>query len=259
MKQWALVTGASSGIGLHLAECFAKDGISLVLSARNEAKLSELAADFMSKYKVDVVVVSSDLSKPNAATELISKVKAHNIELTYLVNNAGVGTYGLFENTPIEATTSMLRLNMEALTVLCSGFMPDLLKTRGKILNVASTAAFQPGPYMAAYYATKAYVLSFSEALAEELADKGVAVCTLCPGPTASGFQAEANMQKSALVQGKRMPSSEDVAVKGYAAMKRNQRVYIHGALNWTMAQSIRFTPRSWATKVVKFISKPVA
>ena len=112
---------------------------------------------------------------------------------------------------------------------------------------------------MAAYYATKAYVLSFSEALAEELVDRGVAVCTLCPGPTASGFQAEANMQKSALVQGKRMPSSEDVAVKGYAAMKRNQRVYIHGALNWTMAQSIRFTPRSWATKVVKLISKPVA
>ena len=96
MKQWALVTGASSGIGLHLAECFAKDGISLVLSARNEAKLSELAADFMGKYKVDVLVVSSDLSKPNAATELIAKVKAHNIELTYLVNNAGGGTYGLF-------------------------------------------------------------------------------------------------------------------------------------------------------------------
>jgi short-subunit dehydrogenase len=112
---------------------------------------------------------------------------------------------------------------------------------------------------MAAYYATKAYVLSFSEALAEELADSGVAVCTLCPGPTASGFQAEANMQKSALVQGKHMPSSEEVAVKGYVAMKRNKRVYIHGALNWTMAQSIRFTPRSWATKVVKFISKPVA
>ena len=259
MKQWALVTGASSGIGLHLAECFAKDGISLVLSARNEAKLDELSKQWMAQYKVDVVVIPSDLSKPNAATELIAQVKVNQIELSYLVNNAGVGTYGLFENTPIDATTSMLRLNMEALTVLCSGFMPDLLKTKGKILNVASTAAFQPGPYMAAYYATKAYVLSFSEALAEELAGKGVAVCTLCPGPTASGFQAEANMQKSALVQGKHMPSSKDVAVKGYKAMQRNQRVYIHGALNWTMAQSIRFTPRSLATKVVKFISKPVS
>lgn len=259
MKQWALITGASSGIGLHLAACFAKDGISLLLCARNQAKLAQLAADWTEKYKVDVMVIASDLSKPNAAQELIETVKAQQIEITYLVNNAGVGTYGLFQNTPAEATTRMLRLNMEALTVLCSGFMPDLLKTKGKILNVASTAAFQPGPYMAAYYATKAYVLSFSEALAEELANSGVAVCTLCPGPTASGFQAEANMQKSALVQGKRMPSSEEVAVKGYAAMKRNQRVYIHGALNWTMAQSIRFTPRSWATKVVKFISKPVA
>ncbi|MFN7504770.1 MAG: SDR family NAD(P)-dependent oxidoreductase, partial [Limnobacter sp.] len=197
MKAWALVTGASSGIGLHLAECFAKDGISLVLSARNETRLNELAEDWISQYKVDVVVIGSDLSKPNAASELVTQVKARHIELSYLVNNAGVGTYGLFENTPIENTTSMLRLNMEALTVLCSGFMPDLLRTRGKILNVASTAAFQPGPYMAAYYATKAYVLSFSEALAEELADSGVAVCTLCPGPTASGFQAEANMQKS--------------------------------------------------------------
>lgn len=258
MKQWALVTGASSGIGLHLAECFAKDGISLVLSARNENKLQELATHWRQQYGVDVVVIPSDLSKPGEADQLIQKVRSDSIELTYLVNNAGVGTYGLFKDTPVEATTSMLRLNMEALTVLCSGFMPDLLKTHGKILNVASTAAFQPGPYMAAYYATKAYVLSFSEALAEELADSGVAVCALCPGPTASGFQAEANMQKSALVQGKRMPSSEDVAIKGYKAMMRNQRVYIHGALNWTMAQSIRFTPRSWATAVVKFISKPV-
>jgi len=258
MKRWALVTGASSGIGLHLAECFAKDGISLVLSARNENKLKELANRWGKQYAVDVVVIPSDLSKAGEADQLIQKVKANSIELTYLVNNAGVGTYGLFKDTPVEATTSMLRLNMEALTVLCSGFMPDLLNTRGKILNVASTAAFQPGPYMAAYYATKAYVLSFSEALAEELADSGVAVCALCPGPTASGFQAEANMQKSALVQGKRMPSSEDVAIKGYKAMMRNQRVYIHGALNWTMAQSIRFTPRSWATAVVKFISKPV-
>jgi uncharacterized protein len=258
MKQWALVTGASSGIGLHLAECFAKDGISLVLSARNENKLQELATHWRQQYGVDVVVIPSDLSKPGEADQLIQKVRSNSIELTYLVNNAGVGTYGLFKDTPVEATTSMLRLNMEALTVLCSGFMPDLLKTHGKILNVASTAAFQPGPYMAAYYATKAYVLSFSEALAEELADSGVAVCALCPGPTASGFQAEANMQKSALVQGKRMPSSEDVAIKGYKAMMRNQRVYIHGALNWTMAQSIRFTPRSWATAVVKFISKPV-
>lgn len=258
MKQWALVTGASSGIGLHLAECFAKDGISLVLSARNENKLQELATHWRQQYGVDVVVIPSDLSKPGEADQLIQRVRSNSIELTYLVNNAGVGTYGLFKDTPVEATTSMLRLNMEALTVLCSGFMPDLLKTHGKILNVASTAAFQPGPYMAAYYATKAYVLSFSEALAEELADSGVAVCALCPGPTASGFQAEANMQKSALVQGKRMPSSEDVAIKGYKAMMRNQRVYIHGALNWTMAQSIRFTPRSWATAVVKFISKPV-
>jgi hypothetical protein len=137
--------------------------------------------------------------------------------------------------------------------------MPDLLATRGKILNTASTAAFQPGPYMAVYCATKSFVLSFSEAIASELEDTGVTVTALCPGPTASGFQDKANLGNSALVKGKKLPTAEDVAALGYRAMQRGQRVYIPGFVNWAMAQSMRVTPRNLATKVVKTLTRPIA
>jgi uncharacterized protein len=142
--------------------------------------------------------------------------------------------------------------------VLTKLFMPDLIATRGKVLNTASTAAFQPGPYMAVYYATKAFVLSFSEAIASELEDTGVTVTALCPGPTASGFQDKADMHASALVKGKRLPTAQAVAAEGYRAMQRGQRVFIPGAMNWLMAQSPRFTPRNVVTRLVKAMSKPV-
>jgi short-subunit dehydrogenase len=135
--------------------------------------------------------------------------------------------------------------------------MPDLIATKGKVLNTASTAAFQPGPYMAVYYATKAFVLSFSEAIGAELAPHGVTVTALCPGPTASRFQDKADMGTSALVKGKKLPTSEDVAAKGYRALQRGQRVYIPGGMNWIMAQSVRFTPRNMVTALVKQMSKP--
>jgi hypothetical protein len=138
-------------------------------------------------------------------------------------------------------------------------FTPDLLATRGKILNTASTAAFQPGPYMAVYCATKSFVLSFSEAIASELEDTGVTVTALCPGPTASGFQDKADLGNSALVKGKKLPTAEDVAALGYRAMQRGQRVYIPGFVNWAMAQSMRVTPRNLATKVVKTLTRPIA
>jgi short-subunit dehydrogenase len=152
----------------------------------------------------------------------------------------------------------MMQLNMNTVVALTHLFLPDLLATRGKILNTASTAAFQPGPYMAVYYATKAFVLSFSEAIASELEGSGVTVTALCPGPTASGFQDKADMHDSALVKGKKLPSSEEVAAAGFRAMQRGQRVYIPGVLNWIMAQSIRFTPRTLVTAIVRQMSKPV-
>jgi short-subunit dehydrogenase len=150
-----------------------------------------------------------------------------------------------------------MQLNMATVVVLTKLFLPDLLATRGKLLNTASTAAFQPGPYMAVYYATKAFVLSFSEAIASELEGTGVTVTALCPGPTASGFQEKADMHVSALVKGKKLPTAPAVAAEGYGAMQRGQRVFIPGVMNWLMARSVRFTPRNMITGIVKAMSKP--
>jgi short-subunit dehydrogenase len=152
-----------------------------------------------------------------------------------------------------------MQLNMNTVVVLTKLFLPDLIATKGKILNTASTAAFQPGPYMAVYYATKAFVLSFSEAIAAELDGTGVTVTALCPGPTASGFQDKADMGASALVKGKKLPTSEEVAAEGYRAMQRGQRVFVPGFMNWVMAQSVRFTPRNMVTAMVMQMSKPTA
>ncbi|HEX4878800.1 MAG TPA: SDR family oxidoreductase [Limnobacter sp.] len=257
MTQWALITGASSGIGLHLAELFAKDKINLVLSARSTDKLHALANSLKQQHGVQVHVVASDLSQPGAADALVQAIEAHGVVLSHVVNNAGVGVFGLFKDNALAEELAMMQLNMQSLVVLCKRLLPQLLQTRGQIMNVASTAAFQPGPYMAVYYATKAFVLSFSEALDEELTGTGVNVTALCPGPTASGFQAQANMNKSALVQGRKLPTSEEVAAEAYAAYKARRRVTITGWMNWVMAQSVRFTPRKVITKVVKTISKP--
>jgi uncharacterized protein len=253
-----LITGASSGIGKGFAEQFAKDGYHVVLAARSVAKLESIAADLRSKYKVNATVIAADLEAADGAAKLHADVKAQGLRLSALVNNAGYGLFGEFKDSALAPELAMMQLNMSALVTLSKLFMPDLLATRGKLLNVASTAAFQPGPYMAVYYATKAFVLSFSEAIAAELANTGVTVTALCPGPTASGFQDKAAMHDSALVKGKKLPTADEVAALGYKAMKRGQRVYVPGLMNWVMAQSIRFTPRNMVTALVKTMSKPV-
>lgn len=255
----ALVTGASSGIGRSIAEQFAKDGVNLIISARNQAQLEALAAQWRSQYRIQVTPIAADLAQPGAAQALYEAIESRGLALHYLVNNAGHGSFGLFAESPLDYELAMMRVNMEALTVLSKRLLPALIARRGKILNVASTAAFQPGPYMAVYYATKAYVLSFSEALAAELADSGVTVTALYPGPTASGFQDKAAMHASALVNGKRLPSAETVGIAGYRAMLAGKRVYIHGTLNCLLAQSIRFTPRKLVTWMVKLMSRPLA
>jgi hypothetical protein len=255
----ALITGASSGIGKALAHHFAKDGYQLVLAARGVAKMQALADDLQKNFKVAVTVIGADLETNGGAAQLHADVKARGIVLSALVNNAGYGAFGEFKDAELASELAMMQLNMNTVVVLTKLFLPDLLATRGKILNTASTAAFQPGPYMAVYYATKSFVLSFSEAIACELEDTGVTVTALCPGPTASGFQDKADLGNSALVKGKKLPTSEEVAALGYRAMQRGQRVYIPGFVNWAMAQSMRFTPRNLATKVVKTLTKPVA
>ena len=257
-KQTALVTGASGGIGKAIAEQFAKDGYDLVISARNLAQLQSLASSWQQTYKVKVLAIAADLSQPLAAEELYKEVKRQQIVITHLVNNAGYGLFGFFDKLDHTQQLAMLQLNIISLTSLAKLFLPDLLAQRGRMMNVASTAAFQPGPLMAAYYASKAYVLSLSEALAEELSDQGVSVTAFCPGPTISGFQDKASMQDSGLIKGKKLPGSEEVGLAGYRAMMTGKRVYIHGFGNWLTAQLVRFSPRAMVTKLVKLISLPV-
>jgi short-subunit dehydrogenase len=257
-KPIALITGASSGIGKALCEEFAKDGYDLVLAARSVDKMKADGAELERRYGVHVRVIGADLESVSGAEKLHAEIKASGLVLSALVNNAGYGTFGEFKDTALSATLGMMQLNMNSVVILSKLFLPDLLATQGKLLNVASTAAFQPGPFMAVYYATKSFVLYFSEGLACELEGTGVTVTALCPGPTASGFQDKAVMHASALVKNKKLPSSESVAASGYRAMKRGKRVHITGVLNNLMAQSIRFTPRRWVTSLLKQLTKPI-
>jgi short-subunit dehydrogenase len=257
-RKTALITGASSGIGKALTENFASDGYDLVLAARSVKKMEGQAAELQKRYPITATVIAADLESNDGATRLHTDIKSRGMVLSALVNNAGYGAFGEFKDLALEPQLNMMELNINALVVLTKLFLPDLLLTKGHILNIASIAAFQPGPYMAVYCATKSFVLSFSEAIAAELENTGVSVTALCPGPTASGFVDKADMHSSALVKDKKLSTSEEVAAKGYRAMKRGQRVYIPGIMNWLLAQSPRFTPRNLVTKIVKAMLKPV-
>jgi len=252
-KQTALITGASGGIGLALAKLFARDGYHLVLVARNEEKLQSLAKSLADEFDILVFVVAKDLSDPKAPAELYAEVSTQNITVDALVNNAGFATHGYFVETDLARELQELQLNITTLTHLSKLFGRDMAKRRmGKILNVASTAAFQPGPMMAVYFATKAYVLSFSEALANEMADFGVTVSALCPGATATNFFNTAEMTDSGFVEKMRMMSAEDVAEIGYRGLMRKKPVVITGFFNKVMAFSTRFVPRSLTVKIAR-------
>lgn len=250
----ALITGASSGIGLDLAKMMADDGINLVLVARSTDKLQALKAELDGK--VDVTVISKDLAEKDAAQDVYNQTKAAGIHVDYLVNNAGFGDFGPFIERDWDKNQTMIDLNITVLTHLTKLYLDDMAAAgTGKILNVASTAAFQPGPWMAVYYATKAYVLSFSEALAYEMRNSGVTVTTLCPGPTETGFVDAADMQDSKLFKLRKPATSEAVARQGYKKMLKGQRVTIQGTMNWLMAQSNRFSPRGLVLVMVDKIS----
>jgi uncharacterized protein len=250
LKQTALITGASSGIGWDLAHLFAADGHDLILVARSEGKLRELAREFEAKHKISARVIPADLERPEAPRELFASV---HTPVDVLVNNAGFGLAGPFAGNDLDRELAMIQVNITALTHLTKLFLkPMLERGHGRILNVASTAAFQPGPLMAVYYASKAYVLSFSEAIAEELDGTGVTVTALCPGPTATGFQATAAMTNTRLLSVMKPKSSAQVARIGYNAMKRGKRVVVTGVLNKVLAQSVRVSPRALTTKIAK-------
>jgi short-subunit dehydrogenase len=251
----ALITGASNGIGLELAKIHASKGGNLVLVARNKSKLDELKKELENQYKVSVYIIGKDLSVFNSAQEVYDETNKQNIKIDYLINNAGFGDFGMFVDSDWNKELQMINLNITTLTQFTKLYLQDMVKHRsGKIMNVASTAAFQPGPIMAVYFATKAYVLSFSEAVNNEVSDKGVTVTTLCPGATESGFQAAAAMEESNLVKGRKLPTSKEVAEYGYAAMLKGKTVAIHGLMNWILANSVRFTPRSLVVKITRKI-----
>ena len=258
-RKTALVTGASGGIGRAIGEQFARDGVDLVITARGLNTLELISAEWSKKYAVNVMVYASDLSQPGAANILADTALSRGVMVDYLVNNAGYGLFGLFKDSRLDDELAMMTINMASLTVLTKRFLPQILERKGKIMNVASTAAFQPGPYMSVYYATKSYVLSFTEALAAELADTGVTVTALCPGPTRSGFQEKAAMHDSALVKGKNLPTAEQVGQAGYRAMMAGKRVFVPGLMNKLLVQTLRFTPRNIVTAVVKKMSAPVS
>ena len=252
--QTALVTGASGGIGLELARRFAKDGYGLVLVARSTQTLEAAAKTLSQQFHITVVPIACDLGRIGAGAALAKILDERRISVDVLVNNAGYGTAAAFAQSDPDDQLGMIDLNVRALVELTHIYWPVMLKNgRGGVLNVASTAAFQPGPLMAVYYASKAFVLSFSEALWEEARGTGVQVSCLCPGATESAFHGRAGTDKVRLFQTGLM-SAAKVARLGYRAFKANKRVRITGVRNTVMARSVAFTPRILILRIVRFL-----
>jgi uncharacterized protein len=245
-----LITGASSGIGRELARLFADDGADLVLIARSEGRLRELAGELAARYGTVAQVMPADLSRPATPGEIAEALAQRHIEVDVLVNNAGFGAHGPIAAIGAERQLVMIEVNVAALTQLTALLLPGMLQRhRGAILNVASTAAFQPGPYQAVYCATKAYVLSFTEALAEEVRGSGVTVSCLAPGATDTGFAAQAGTQGTRLFRHGVM-GADRVARAGHDGMRRGRTLVIPGLRNRVRAFSVRLAPRTVATRV---------
>lgn len=256
MKKTALITGASVGIGLEFCKLFARDGYDLVLVARSQDKLEQLAKSLREEFKITAQVIAKDLAKADSAQSLFDETQAKGIQIDVLVNNAGIGTSGKFTDLDLEGELNMIQLNVTSLVSLCHLFGKEMSKNKqGKILNVASTASFQPGPFMANYYASKSYVLLFSEALHEELSKDGVSVTALCPGPTATDFFTAADMTSTNLAKSPLIMPANKVARIGYDALNKGKAVVVSGWMNWLMAQSVRISPRFVIRKVVSYLN----
>ena len=253
----ALITGASSGIGLDLARIMAPD-FDLILIARNQARLEQLARELEKQHGNHVHVIPADLARPEAPREIFAELERRGLELGVLINNAGFGTYGPFAEADLATQMEMIQVNIASLTQLTGLALPKMLERKqGRIMNVASTAGFQPGPLMAVYYATKAYVISFSEAIANELQGSGVTVTCLCPGATDTGFAKRADMEKSRLFKMGKM-SSQAVAGAGYRAMMEGKTLLVTGWRNKIMAQSVRFSPRKLVVAIARSVQERV-
>ncbi|HWL10380.1 MAG TPA: SDR family oxidoreductase [Planctomicrobium sp.] len=244
-SETVLITGASSGIGWELAKRFAADGSELILVARRADRLNELADQLHAKHGTVSTVIVCDLSLPDAPQHLVNQIHAQGKQVDVLINNAGFGQLGAFNEIPLDRQLNMIQLNVSALVALTHLCLPGMLsRKRGAIMNIGSTASFQPGPNVAVYYATKAFVLSFSEAIWKELKGTGVTVTCLCPGPTKTEFGDHSAMHDTPVFKHNAM-NVEDVANTGYRALRRRRRLIIPGLINNLLAGSVRITPRA--------------
>jgi len=255
-REIALVTGASMGIGKELAKIFAADGRDLVLVARSEDKLRSLADELQSAHGITAHVLPADLSDPSAPSNIFASLESKGLALDYLVNNAGFGATGPFAELELELQMNMLQVNIDALVALTHLALQGMLaRKKGRILNIASTAGFQPGPDMAIYYATKAFVLMFSEGIAEEVKDAGVTVTAHCPGATATNFADTAGNAKSILFKLGAAPADK-VARHAYRSMMKGKVVAIEGLINWLVAFSVRLGPRALVRKITRWMNQ---
>lgn len=253
-EETVLITGASSGIGYDLAQIFSAKGHRLILVARSREKLAKLAGELEERHGVSVKVIPMDLSHPSSPGRLYEILEEESFQVSILVNNAGFAAYGLFSDSSLDGELEMMRLNMITPVHLTKLILKGMRERgRGRILNVASTAAFQPGPLMAVYYATKAFLLFFSEALAHELRGSGVCVTALCPGPTRTGFQKRAGMRDTLLFKYAVM-NSREVALAGYEGLMKGKTLVVPGLANRILSFSVRFGPRGLTAKIVRFL-----
>lgn len=257
MPGTTLVTGASSGIGRELARLAARERRDVVLVGRRRERLEALGEELTRNYGVETEIVVADLAEPDAPARVAREAAERRGAIEALVNAAGLGVHGFFTATPLERELETIRVNVVALTELTKLSLPGMIeRRRGMILNLASTAAFQPGPLMAVYYATKAYVLSFTEALAEELAGTGVTATALTPGPTDTEFQGRAGVADTLLFRGPFVLDPATVARIGWEGAKRGKRVVIPGLANRILAQSTRIVPRKLATRLARRVQE---
>lgn len=250
------ITGASTGIGYELAKLFAQDKWNLVLLARQRPRLLDVSEQLGHTFGVQTQIVVADLSHPRVPEEVMMQLNERGTKVACLVNNAGFGAYGDFAELPLDVQMNMVQTNVAALVELTHRLLPHIITVRGRILNVASTAAFQPGPHMAIYYATKAFVLNFSEALAEELEPKGVNVSTLCPGPVPTEFQRRAGLEGTALVRSPLTVEADVVAREAYEGLMKGKRLIIPGWGNKLGVQGQRLAPRRLVTKIAGALQK---
>lgn len=257
MRKTALITGATSGIGLELSKVFARNGYDLVLVARDEDGLTKVARELETESCISIKTIARDLSNPSSAQEVFHHTLSLGIQIDVLVNNAGAGLNGYFVENRLEDEIAIIQLNIASLAAFCHLFGKEMVKRgSGRILNVASTAAFQPGPLMSNYYASKAYVFMLSEGLRNELKRDGVVLTTLCPGPTQTGFFERANMKNTVIAHVPYLMRPEKVAEIGYAALMNGEKVVIAGMFNRLLAFSTRLSPRGMLISIARFLNQ---